>query len=359
MKHSFSTKKPNINGAFVIMAYTNPIWHADSGYNAILEIAGAFQKSRVLFTAVELDIFNHIGSSKISSVDLAAKIGTDLKATDSLLNALTALKLLDKVEKLFSNTEIGLDHLVLNGKNYIGSLHYISQLWNRWDKLTEAVRSGEPVDYNPMREKDDEWTSDFVNSLFWRTKLESPEVLKYLRFNGVKKMLSLGVGAGLYSMFALKNNPSISAVIFDFPNIISQSKKYFKESGVENRIQTIEGEFLKDDIGEGYDTVIISSLLEQYSIWDDIHILQKVYNSLNLGGSVVIHQYVINDSRTEPVECTLKALNLIVNTKKGDVYTDSDIWVMLKEASFSDIQRYETEFGSYVIIAKKPDFMAF
>ena len=42
----------------------DPRWAEGSAYNIIQEIAIGFQKSQVLFSAVELDIFSLIGEDK-------------------------------------------------------------------------------------------------------------------------------------------------------------------------------------------------------------------------------------------------------------------------------------------------------
>ena len=67
-----------------------------SGPDQVLEIASGFQKSRILLTAFELDIFTAIGGESLSSADVAHKIGARPKSTDRMLNALCAMGLLAK-----------------------------------------------------------------------------------------------------------------------------------------------------------------------------------------------------------------------------------------------------------------------
>jgi hypothetical protein len=55
----------------------------------------AFQESRAILTALEQDVFTGVGEGA-TSADVAAKAGTDQRAKEMLLNALTALGLLAK-----------------------------------------------------------------------------------------------------------------------------------------------------------------------------------------------------------------------------------------------------------------------
>jgi len=61
--------------------------------HAVLEMAAAFQRSRVLLTAYELDLFTILGEESRSSTEIAQVLGTDERATDRLMNALCALDL--------------------------------------------------------------------------------------------------------------------------------------------------------------------------------------------------------------------------------------------------------------------------
>ena len=64
-------------------------------------LAGAYAESRILHAAVELNIFDTIGDKGMSTEDAAAKLHTDERATGLILNALTAMSLMEKEDNLF------------------------------------------------------------------------------------------------------------------------------------------------------------------------------------------------------------------------------------------------------------------
>lgn len=65
----------------------------------------AFQDSRAILTAIELDVFSAVGTGA-NAPAVASRVKADPRATEMLLNALVALKLLDKRGTEFSNTPI-------------------------------------------------------------------------------------------------------------------------------------------------------------------------------------------------------------------------------------------------------------
>ena len=74
----------------------------------IREMASAFQRSRVLLTAYELDLFTVLGEESKSSIEVAEALGTEKRATERLMNALCAIGFLKKNEGMFLNTSLSL-----------------------------------------------------------------------------------------------------------------------------------------------------------------------------------------------------------------------------------------------------------
>jgi hypothetical protein len=79
----------------------------------ILEKVRAFQASRAILSAVELDLFTTVGQGA-SAEDIAKNLGLDARATEMLLNAMVALDLLDKKDGTFLNTALSTRYLVEN-----------------------------------------------------------------------------------------------------------------------------------------------------------------------------------------------------------------------------------------------------
>jgi len=61
----------------------------------------------------------------------------------------------------------------------------------------------------------------------------------------------------------------------------------------------------------------------------------------------------VDEDRASPPFGALFALNMLVNTKAGDTYTESEVREWMTEAGFSEVVRKETDFNASLIIGRK------
>ncbi len=104
----------------------------------------AFQESRVLLTAIELDVFNAVGEGT-TAAEAARRLQTDPGATERLLNALASLEVLQKSGGVFRNGPEAARYFTRGSADdaRMAMMHQVT-LWKRWSTLTECVRTGEP-----------------------------------------------------------------------------------------------------------------------------------------------------------------------------------------------------------------------
>lgn len=320
------------------------------GIDFIQEVAYAFQKSKTLLTACDFDIFNIIGDSGFSAEKIAKKIGTNTRATERLLNALVSLEFLEKKDMKFYNSEETLSHLVHGGTEFIGNLEHIAATWDTWSQLSETIRTGKPIHYKSLDEKDEKWIENFASAAYWRSSLEAPGIVKLINLKNVRNVLDLGGGKGAFAYEFAKAVPDIHITIFDIPQITKFADENIAKWEMQDKISTVSGNFMTDDIGKGYDMIFISQVLQLNSIWDNVRLLQKCFDAMNFGGIMVINEMIIDDHRTSPLSHTMYSMNLLVNTQAGDTFTETDIWIMLREAWFKDIKKIETPYETSLMI---------
>ncbi len=328
-------------------------WNRESVYDSIRELAFAFQKSRLFLTAMELDVFSVIGEDGKTSEQVSNAINADKKAVDRLLNALCGIELIKKKDNKYFNQPYTLKYLVSSSPEYMEDLKHYSNLWNSWTDLTEAVKIGKPVVNKEIHEKSDDWIRNYYNSTHYRAKNEAPQIIKQINLKNVKNVLELGCGSAQYTIEILKTNPDIRATVMDIPKITDLAKQNILKENMTDRIEVISGDFFTDKIGKGYDMIILSYVIHSYSVFENIEILQKCYEALNKHGQILINENIIEDNRITPVTSSIFSLNMLLNTKSGDSYSETDVWIMLKEAWFKDIFRINTEFESTLMVGLK------
>lgn len=319
------------------------------------EIAYAFWKSRALFTACELDIFTFIGDNGKTAEHIALETKASPEGMKRLLNAMVSLELLVKTEEYYRNTEKSKALLIKSSPDFMGNIMHLSNEWDVWTHLTGSVIKGGPEIYQEFWEKDDNWMRNTIEAHHWKSVYESKGLIDFIDLRNVKKVLDLGGSSGYYLTKLLEQKPDLECTIFDHPRVIQFAKDQLVETGMSKKIRTISGGFFDEEFGveNEYDLIIISNIISEYSIWDNVALMQKAYYFLNYGGSIIVHDHIIDDSRTSPIDCTLMSLDMLVNTRSGDVYTETDIWVMMREAMLSDIKKYKTSYGTSIMVGNK------
>lgn len=164
---------------------------------------------------------------------------------------------------------------------------------------------------------------------------KAKDVIRAINLKGVKTALDLGGGPGTYAIEMAKKG--VSVTLFDSPETVKIARELINRSGVKG-IKFIEGNFLSDDLGKGYDLIFISQVLHAYSGDDNIRILEKCMKSLNSGGRISLHEFYIDKSRTYPVQSALFSINMLVNTEGGRCYSPSEIKKWLSDLEFVSIK---------------------
>src|SRR3977135_3002275 len=105
----------------------------------ILDIAFAFRKSKALLSAVELRLFDVLADSPQSAHELTDRLRLHGRGARDFLDALVALKLLDRDEdERYSNAPTCSTYLDPRQPTYIGGLlEYLNaRMYRTWDYLT-------------------------------------------------------------------------------------------------------------------------------------------------------------------------------------------------------------------------------
>ena len=320
----------------------------------ILEPAWAFQRSRVLLTAHELNLFTVLGDGSKTSGEVARALRTDERATDRLMNALCSMGLLEKEDWRFSNAPLASRFLVEGRPDYLAGLMHMAHLWETWSTLTQAVRQGRSVADRTagVNERGADWLRAFIAAMHWRACQHAPGVVGLLDLSGVSRVLDVGAGSGAYAMAFVRVRDGITATAFDLPNVIPLTQEYIKQIGLQEKVKTVVGDYNVDPLGSGYDLVFLSAIIHSSSPSQNHVLIRKAAEALAPHGQVVVQDFIVDEDRTGPPFAALFALNMLVGTEAGDTYTTSEIRQWMEEAGLRHVVRKDTPFGTSLIIGR-------
>jgi ubiquinone/menaquinone biosynthesis C-methylase UbiE len=324
----------------------SPIW--------IREIATGFQSSRIFLTAYELGLFTALGNGAKASSAVAKQLKTNPRATDRLMNALCSMELLSKKGGKFSNTPAAAKLLVQGKPDYMAGFMHTISLWDTWSTLTQAVREGTSVAMRPhTNARGFAWLDAFIAAMHDRAFKQAPSIVSRIDLTRVKRVLDVGGGSGAFSMAFAGAKKGITATVFDLPNVMPLAEKYVKQGKFTSEIDYRVGDYLKDDLGKGYDLVFLSAIIHSNSERENQLLLKKCARALNSNGQLVVVDFVMDEDRLNPQHGAFFALNMLVGTRSGDTYTESEIRSWMNGAGLRRITRTDTPFGTSMVIGVK------
>lgn len=312
-----------------------------------------FMESRIFLSAVELDIFTAIGKGATAR-EVAEKSGTDPRATEALLNALVAMDVLEKTGETFKNRPLPAKYLVTGSEHdsRTAAMHIVD-LWHRWSTLTDCLKKGTSVIQERGERRNEDQTKAFIAAMHKNAVFRAEKTAEILDLGKVEKMLDLGGGSGAYAIAFTRHNPYIKAVVFDLPSVIPITRKYVSEAGLENNIEFREGNMITDRFGEGYDLVWISAICHMFGPEENKKLFKKIYDSLNPGGRMMMQDFILNEDKTSPRFGAVFALNMLVNTKAGSSYSQTEYGNWISEAGFKNSELVPLPGPTDMIIAGK------
>ena len=320
----------------------------------LMEMVNAFRISRIILSAYELGIFSILKDHSFSSIELAETMKMNLRSTDRFLNALVASGLLKKINGQFSNTSFSFKYLVRGNPDYLSGLYHQVHLWKTWSTLTDAVKAGTTVAVEEsIGERGEEWLVSFIATMHLRAIPQSKEVADIIDLSKIRSVLDVGGGSGAFSFEFVRRSKEMKAVVFDLPAVVPITQNYIRLAGLENSVKTLPGDYLVDDFGYGYDMIFVSAVIHINSPDENELLINKCYEALNPQGQLVILDHFMNDARTEPFVGAVFALNMLVGTKHGDTYTETEVRSWMLDAGLKDIIRKDSGQGTSLMIGRK------
>jgi SAM-dependent methyltransferase len=325
-------------------------------YRDLLRLAHGFELAKVFFTANDLDLFSRLEEGR-ETADLAFELGVDSRALGLLLNALTAMGLLEMSGDSYRNSSVANEFLV-RGENWRGSIfRHIHHCWEAWNELPKVLRSGRPT---APKEADilgarEEWTRDFIRGMDDVTRDLAPQVARQLDFGEARVLLDVGGGPGTYAAAFLAAHPSLCEVrLFDLPGALAVGRERLAARGLLDKVRLIEGDFCLNELGSGVDVVWISQVFHSRDEEGCRMLVEKAWRALNPGGVLAVHEFLLDEGKTAPLSAALFAVHMLVMTEGGRTYSGGEIggWMAAQGFILPEVRRVSEETA--VVLARKP-----
>ena len=328
----------------------------------IIELIEAFRRSKTMFTAVSMGIFDRLKRAPATAEAFAAGLGAHPAATGQLLDACAALGLLQKQDQTYRLTPLAETYLCSSSPHSLdGYIRYSDEaLYPMWGHLADAVREGAPrwkqvfgVD-GPIFSgffRTEKAKRTFMQGMHGLGMTVSPRVVEAFDLGAFRHMVDVGGGTGHLTIAACSRWPELRAVVFDLPRVTPMAREMVGQSGLAARIETADGDFFADDLPQG-DLYALGRILHDWSDEKCHLLLSRISSRLPSGGALLIMEKILAEDGVGPVSANLQSLNMLVVTE-GRERSLGEYTHILKAAGFTDVQGRPTGGWLDAILARK------
>ena len=310
----------------------------------ILQIGLGFWASKTVLSATELGLFTELARGPLDAETIRQRLGLHRRSIHDFLDALVALRFLERKDGKYSNTADTDLFLDRNKPTYVGGLLEMCnvRLYRDWDTLTERLRTGQPTHQpedgeNPFDTlySTPEKLESFLGAMTGISLGAAKAISEKFPWGDYNTFADIGAAQGGTPVFIAKAHHHLQGIGYDLKQVQPVFEKYAREHGVADRVKFQTGDFFKDALPE-VDVIIMGHILHDWDMEQKRVLIKKAYDALPEGGAFIIYEALIDDNRRENAMGLLMSLNMLVETPGGFDYTGADCQKWLREAGFRE-----------------------
>jgi SAM-dependent methyltransferase len=309
----------------------------------LLKLSGSYWQACTLHAAVKLDLITQMGSEPIQGSVLAKTLSLDSQGLVTLLNALAAMDLVDKTGHSYAATPAAQNFLSKDSESYIGYMilhhHHLAESWVNMD---QAVSQGRPIRHAALSQ-DPEVRESFLMGMFNIAMATAPDIAQILDLSHCTRLLDLGGGPGTYAIHFCLAHPGLKAVVFDQPTTRPFAEKTIARFNLQGQVSFVPGDYTRGPLtlGQTFDAAWLSHILHGQGPDMAEQVIEKALKAVHPGGSIFIHEFILDDTCDSPLFPALFSMNMFLATQKGQSYSQEDLFGMLERQGVRDICRLD------------------
>jgi len=325
----------------------------------LMELGFAYAPPLIISAGVSNKVFDSLEDGAKTPEQIAEETGASARGLGILMNALVGLGLLKKDRQgKYSLTPESAAFLLSKKPGthagFFGTI--VPQLISRWLRLSDIVREGRPAVAVNQETEGTEFFRQLVENIIPMSYPPAQKLGDHLKLAKAKneiRVLDLGAGSGIWGIALAQKSPQVRVTAVDWAGMIPTTKRIIQKFGVADRFNYVEGDMLEANFGSGYDIAILGHILHSEGEDRSRRLLKKIFRALKSGGTIAIAEWLVNDDRTKPLPSLMFAVQMLVNTEKGDTFSFNEIKNWLEEAGFKKVRKLEAPGPSPLVLATK------
>ncbi len=327
--------------------------------SSISAIAYGFMGSQALFSALELGLFTALSNEPSDLDALTVKLGAPVGPLRVLLSTCLALRLLSWDGKRYFNSPAAQRFLVRTSRSYIGDyyLRQISSILYPKLPLVRSLLQGDlttSLDYATTLV--DPWTTEeFIRGQHAGSFGPAALLARTYGFSESSCLLDLGGGSGAFAIEIVKRFPTLSAMVFDLPQVVAVTEQIIQEAGLTSRINCTGGDLREDPWPSGADLILLSYIVSCYELPTVQALLAHAQAYLPSGGRLLLHDFALSADRSGPSNTALFLFGQLCASAQTQAYSVDELAAALQKAGFTEVvTRPFLPDLTFLVSARKP-----
>jgi SAM-dependent methyltransferase len=317
----------------------------------IMQVGMGFWPSKTVLSAVELELFTHLGAEAMTGEEIRDRLGLHQRAIYDFLDALVALGFLnrngDGTEARYRNTSETAAFLDKRSPAYVGGILEMcnARLYRFWGDLTEALKTGEPQNEikhtgRPMFEElysDPARLEQFMAAMQGISLGNFLALAETFNFSKYETVCDVGGATGKLCTILAERHPHLRCISYDLPVVAPIAEKHIAASGLSDRVATASGDFFADPLPRA-DVITMGLILHDWNLDRKMQLIRSAYEALPDGGAFIIIENLIDDARRENAFGLMMSLNMLIEFGDAFDFTGSDFAGWCREVGFREVE---------------------
>lgn len=317
---------------------------------ALFDLCAGFVYSQVLFSCVQLRLFDLLRDGPRSLEFLAQRTALDPDALRTLLRAAAALELV----RWRDGEDCGLG---VHGATLLGNPSLMPMITHH-EALYADLRDPVSLLRSPPHEThlsrywayararnpaavEGEAVRDYTELMSASQSLVADEILDAYPLNRHEALLDVGGGDGTFATLAARRLPRLRVTCFDLPAVAERARARIASAGVEGRVRAVGGDFHQDPLPRGADIVSLVRVLHDHEDAPALRILRAARAALPPRGAVLIAEPMSGTRGAERVADAYFGFYLLA-MRSGKPRSQTELARLLRAAGFSSPRPYPT-----------------